>query len=137
MQQGTEHPFHRQRLRNDPGFNLELGYCVDHGIPHSEWLEKWSPEDRAKVVAYLVESAERCDFCGTAPWEWDENKYAYEAVDHFCPGCYQKSVFSSGESNSLPGTNVKLIPVTQARLLERLIIEEKRKAKRKSFQEDR
>jgi len=114
---------------------MELGYCVDHGIPHSEWLEKWSPEDRSKVLAYMVEQADRCDMCGTAPYEWEENAYAYEAVDHFCKGCYLKSVYSDAESNSLPGTNVTLIPVTQGRLLERLIMEETRKSKRKSFRE--
>lgn len=115
---------------------LELGYCVDHGIPHSDWLEKWDAEDRSKVVAYLMEQAERCDFCGTAPWEWEENRFAYEPEDHFCQGCYYKSVFSDSESQSLPGTNVRLIPVTQKRLLEKLIMEEKRKAAKKSFRED-
>lgn len=115
---------------------MELGYCVDHGIPHSVWLEKWSPEDRSKVIAYLVESAERCDMCGTAPWEWEENKFAYEAVDHFCKGCYQKSVFSDSESTSLPGTNVQLVPVTEVRKLERLLAAEKRRRIKRSFKED-
>lgn len=50
--------------------------------------------------------------CGTAGWEWQENRFAYTAVDDFCQGCYQKSVFSDQESRSLPGTNVKLIPTT-------------------------
>jgi hypothetical protein len=115
---------------------LELGYCVDNAIPHSVWLEKWSAEDRSKVVAYMMEQADRCDFCGTAPWEWDENRFAYEPEDHFCQGCYYKSIYSDSESQSLPGTNVRLVPVTPGRLLEKLIIEEKRKGKRKSFQED-
>lgn len=115
---------------------LELSYCVEHAIPHSSWLEKWSPDDRSKVVAYMMEQAERCDMCGTAPYEWEENRFAYEPVDHFCQGCYYKTIYSDAESSSLPGTNVTLVPVTPARLLERLIIEEKRKKKRKSFQED-
>jgi hypothetical protein len=115
---------------------MELGYCVDHGIPHSEWLE-WDAEDRSKVIAYLVEQAERCDMCGTAPWEWEENPFAYEPVDSFCKGCYQKSVYSDSESTSLPGTNVQLIPVTEARKMERLIAEEKRKARRKTKEDAR
>lgn len=110
---------------------MEMRYCADQGIPHSVWLEKWTPEDRAKVIAFLVESAERCDMCGTAPWEWEENKYAYEPVDHFCQGCYLKSVYSDSESTSLAGTNVQLIPVTEGRKLERLIADEKRRQRMK------
>lgn len=88
-----------------------MSYCADKGIPHSQWLA-WEPEDRAKVVAFLMESGDRCSQCGTAPWEWEENRFAYTAVDHFCQGCYQKSVFSDTMSESLPGTNVKLIATT-------------------------
>jgi hypothetical protein len=88
-----------------------MSYCNEHGIPHSEYLS-WDPEDRAKTIAYLLEQGERCTMCGTAGWEWEENRFAYMAVDNFCQGCYQKSVYSETMSNSLPGTNVKLIPVT-------------------------
>lgn len=88
-----------------------MSYCTDKGIPHSVFLD-WEPEDRAKVIAFLMEQAERCTMCGTAPWEWDENKFAYTAVDHFCQGCYQKSIYSDTMSKSLPGTNVKLVPTT-------------------------
>lgn len=137
MQQGSERPFFRQRLRNDPQFSLELGYCVEHAIPHSVWLEDWDGEDRAKVVAYLMEQAVRCDMCGTAPWEWEENAFAYEAVDHFCKGCYQKSVFSDAESASLPGTNVLLIPQSRERLLARLLAEEKKRQRRQKERDER
>ena len=91
---------------------MEMSFCNDKGIPHSEYLE-WTPEDRAKAMAYLMESALRCSMCGTAPWEWEENRFAFAAVEEFCQGCYQKSVFTDTESNkSLPGTNVKLVPTT-------------------------
>jgi len=106
---------------------MELGYCVEHAIPHSVWLEDWTPEDRSKVVAYLMEQNTRCDMCGTAPWEWEENKFAYEAVDHFCKGCYLKSVYSSSQSESLAGTNVMLIPVTPERVAEREVLEQRRR----------
>jgi len=91
---------------------MEMGYCSEHAIPHSEWL-KWDPEDRAKLVAYLVEDSLRCSMCGTAGWEWEENKFAYTAVDEFCKGCYQKAIFNEAESSSLPGTNAKLVPTTK------------------------
>jgi hypothetical protein len=88
-----------------------MSYCYEKGIPHSRFL-KWDPEDRAKVLAFAYESSLRCQLCGTAPWEWEENKFAFTAVDEFCQGCYMKSVYSDTQGSSLPGTNVKLIPTT-------------------------
>jgi superfamily II RNA helicase len=88
-----------------------MSYCHEHAIPHSEFLE-WDPEDRAKTLAFAMESAVRCQMCGTAPWEWEENKFAFTAVDEFCQGCYQKSMYSDTQGSSLPGTNVRLIPTT-------------------------
>lgn len=88
-----------------------MSYCSEHGIPHSKFL-KWDPEDRAKTIAYVLESGQRCSMCGTAPWEWEENKFAFTAVDEFCKGCYQKAIHTEQQGSSLPGTNVKLIPTT-------------------------
>lgn len=88
-----------------------MSYCFEHGISHSKFL-KWDPEDRAKTLAFALENAQRCSMCGTAPWEWEENRFAYTAMDEFCQGCYQKSIFSDTSSSSLPGTNVKLVPTT-------------------------
>lgn len=87
-----------------------MGYCSDKGISHSEFLS-WTPEDRAKTLAYLLEHAATCQLCGTAPWEWEENKFAYEPTEKYCHGCYLKSVTSEG-AGSLPGTTVELTPVT-------------------------
>lgn len=88
-----------------------MSYCHEHAIPHSEFLQ-WDTEDRAKVLAYVLEQNARCSMCGTAPWEWEENKFAYTAVEDFCKGCYQKSIFNDTQGHSLPGTNVKLVPTT-------------------------
>ena len=88
-----------------------MSYCFEHGIPHSKFL-KWDPEDRAKTLAFAMEQTLRCQMCGTAGWEWEENRFAFTAVDEFCQGCYQKSIFGDTEGSSLPGTNVKLIPTT-------------------------
>jgi hypothetical protein len=90
---------------------MEMSFCNEKGIPHSEFLQ-WVPEDRAKALAYIMENAQRCTMCGTAPWEWEENRFAYAATEEFCQGCYQKSVFTDIESRSLPGTNVRLVPTT-------------------------
>lgn len=88
-----------------------MSFCVERGIPHSTFLE-WSPEDRAKVLAYLMEQSSRCVSCGTAPWEWKSDKFAYTAVDDFCQGCYKKAMHTESSGSGLPGTNVKLVPTT-------------------------
>jgi hypothetical protein len=102
-----------------------MSYCFEQAIPHSKFLE-WDPEDRAKVLAYSMERAARCAQCGTAPWEWEENRFAYTAVEEFCNGCYQKSVFSDTQSKPLPGTNVKLIPTTPQLIAQMLVKGKKR-----------
>ena len=106
---------------------MEMSYCHEHGIPHSEFLE-WDPEDRAKTLAYTMESSIRCQMCGTAPWEWEENKFAFTAVDEFCQGCYQKAVFTEREGSSLPGTNARLIPTTP-QLTAQMAMKAKKRAK--------
>jgi hypothetical protein len=87
-----------------------MSYCVEKGMPHSTFLE-WSPEDRAKTLAYLYEQAERCTLCGTASWEWEENRFAYDVSEKFCRGCYIKAV-STDDRSALPGTTIELVPVT-------------------------
>lgn len=111
MHAGAGHPFYRNRIRVDPAFRLELSYCVEKGIPHDKFLD-WDPSSRAKTLAYLMEQAERCQLCGTAPWEWKENQYAYDAEETFCKGCYVKEVSSEGEKR-MPGTRIELVPVTR------------------------
>jgi len=90
-----------------------MSYCHEKAIPHSVFLE-WDPEDRSKVLAYIMEQSLRCTMCGTAEWEWEENKFAYTPLEEFCRGCYQKSIYSKVEQGNepLPGTSVKLVPTT-------------------------
>ena len=88
-----------------------MSYCFERGIPHSEFLD-WDPEDRAKALAFALEQAQRCQMCGTAPWEWEENRFAYTPIEELCTGCYQKSVFSETSNKPLPGTTVVLKPTT-------------------------
>jgi hypothetical protein len=100
------HPY-RSRLRADSTFFLELQYCYENGIPHSRLL-RWSAEDRAKMLAFAVEKGQRCALCGTAQWEWEENRRAYEPVAHQCPGCYALEVAGEGERE--PGVTMRLLP---------------------------
>lgn len=89
-----------------------MSYCVDKGIPHSEFLS-WSHEDRAKVVAWISEQALSCVSCGTSEWEWEQNPHAYEPTENFCKGCYLKAI-ASEDSGKLPGTTVVLSPVNDS-----------------------
>jgi len=104
-------PF-RQRLRRDHSFFLELSFCNEAGIPHSFFLGgplRWSQDDRAKAVAFLIEKATRCTMCGTAPWEWEANRYAYEPVIKLCRGCEIKESVSD-QTDKRHGVSVELAP---------------------------
>ena len=106
-----------------------MSYCVEKGIPHSVFL-RWDPEDRAKTMAAVMEQATRCQHCGTADWEWEDNKFAYTPMDELCRGCYIKAKFSDTESRPLPGTNVKLVPTTP--VLQAQMVASARKRQRRS-----
>jgi hypothetical protein len=72
--------------------------------------------DRAKLVAYLIESSSVCQSCGTAEWEWEEDRYAYEAIVVRCHGCAVKDA-SADEAKDKPGARISLMPTRQAREL--------------------
>lgn len=89
-----------------------MAICWEFRITHSEFLS-WDENDRAKTVAYFMEKNERCQLCGTAPWEWDPkqggNRFAYEAVGELCQGCLHRAVANEQIGQS-PGVNVILKP---------------------------
>ena len=111
MPRGTRCPSVRQRLRVDPTFRAELAFCNEQGIPHSKFLA-WDPDDRAKVLGYMAFLGEKCALCGTADWEWEEDRFAYEPVLHQCMGCYMKSVYHDSLGKPPPGATVELDKVT-------------------------
>lgn len=112
MQPGAEPSPYRSRLKADSNFFLELQYCYENGLPHSQFLA-WDEADRAKMLAFHLEKGERCYLCGTAPWEWDPEKggsrFAYEAVVVDCHGCYVKESVAR-DMNDVPGSTVQLMP---------------------------
>lgn len=91
---------------------MEMAWCSDHALPYSSLL-RWSPEDRARLNAYLLEKAGQCQSCGTSKWEWDPeqggSKFAYEAVEEHCQGCLVKEAASEDSSN-IPGSRITLVP---------------------------
>lgn len=92
---------------------MEVAWCSDHGLPHSALLA-WKPEDRAKLQAHLVESAERCISCGTSPWEWDAGEggdpTAYLPTLHKCQGCFLRETAQEDMENQPPGSRIVLTP---------------------------
>lgn len=96
-------------------FALEMSYCGPHGIPHSEFLN-WSDQDKGKALAWMVEDRQRCDMCGTAQWEWEENRHAYHAREEICPGCERKEYANSDEGGKRhPGKYTVLVPNRKTR----------------------
>lgn len=94
-----------------------MALCSKYRIRHSEFLE-WDEVDRGKALAFAIEEGLRCQMCGTADWEWDENKHAYEPIAKLCHGCYLKDT-ASDDSKNLPGTSVVLEPYGSVSLEER------------------
>jgi hypothetical protein len=89
-----------------------VAWCSDHGLPHSTLLT-WSPEDRAKLTAHLMESSQRCQMCGTSQWEWDQDKHAYEGAINECRGCMIKDA-AQEDVQSSAGRTVVLVPTRVA-----------------------
>ena len=52
--------------------------------------------------------------CGTAEWEWTEDRFAYTAVRHTCFGCQQKELLRDDDMQPMPGTSIVLLPREQA-----------------------
>lgn len=85
--------------------------CSSYGIPHSEFLS-WQGEDRAKALAFVMERSLRCQVCGTAPWEWEEDRNAYTPVEHLCMGCYHREGTKRDAQGDTPGVTVVMVPTS-------------------------
>ena len=72
-----------------------MAVCEVYQIPHSKFL-RWDPEDRAKALAYKIEESSKCGGCGTADWEWEQDRVAYIPVEKICRGCEIKELVSEG-----------------------------------------
>lgn len=60
-------------------------------------------------MAYLLEEGSKCQQCGTAAWEWEEDRYAYEPSVHQCWGCYLKDL-SRDDIQGMAGGRIVLVP---------------------------
>lgn len=105
-----------ERLTVDPQLELELGYCVPLGIPHSQFLA-WSADDQDKAIAYTVRQRARCPSCGTNPDEWVTAggdpviPPPYEPTTHVCMGCADKERYDkSMQDEPVKGGYTVLVP---------------------------
>lgn len=111
MPAGGWYPFHRERLKYDAIFAAELDYCYEKGLPHSYLLGNpcvFTPDDRDKLHAHILEKSSRCSLCGTCDWEWEQNRYAYEPIVEVCHGCQVKDLMR--EEATQPGSSISLVP---------------------------
>lgn len=95
-----------------------MSYCHERGLPHSHFLggpNRWLPEDRAKTLAFVQERAERCSRCGTAPWQWADDPYAFEPILEVCEGCQKLEAMDT--DNKPLGAVKRLVPKAVARRL--------------------
>jgi hypothetical protein len=92
-----------------------MSYCHEKGISHSHYLGgplEWDRDDRDKNLAYMIERSTRCQMCGTAGWEWEEDRFSYEPMIEVCFGCQQKDLMR--EEATQPGTTILLVPKEEA-----------------------
>lgn len=118
MQRRPRRPFQRERLRYDPTFAAETSYAYEHGLPWSEYLDRFEPGDRAIVIAIAMERSSRCVSCGTAQREWEEDPGAYTPVRITCPGCRLRETLQADSEGVGKGTTVQLVTQAQALALE-------------------
>ncbi len=110
-----------------------MSYCTDKGIPHSVFLARWTPEDRAKVIAYVAEHAEACQMCGTSPWQWEEDRFAFEPVVEVCKGCQQKDIKRDDDEKLPAGASIVLIPKAEAKRRREAEAERERRRKERAY----
>lgn len=88
---------------------MEMRWCAQTGVPHSRLLT-WEPADRAKLLAHLLEEASRCSSCGTAAWEWEDDRFAYSATAVVCQGCFHLEAAAEDATDAPPGARMVLVP---------------------------
>ena len=75
----------------------------------------------------MLEKAERCVMCGTAPWEWDEDRFAYEPIEKLCRGCYLKEMAHDPDpSRNTAGITMELSPTRTIEAAKRYIKAQRR-----------
>ena len=126
-------PFILERYRSDPQFQLEIDYCSEGRIKHSEFLE-WPEEDQVKATVWQSEQRLKCPDCGTNSAESDPSKggnfHAYHVDKFTCYVC--KNVEQANEdSRATSGKRKGQLPQgAKFRVLPNLVWQERKRLKR-------
>lgn len=76
------------------------------------------------MAAVALERSERCQSCGTAPWEWEEDRNAYTPVVHQCFGCMLREIMMDDKDAKPKGSTIRLVT---RRMSEQMAIDKARK----------
>ena len=122
-----------ERYRSDQQFQLEVDYCAEGRIKHSEFLE-WPEEDQVKATVWQSEKSMKCPDCGTRSVESDPTKggnlHAYHVEKFICYVC--KNVEQANEDALIQSGKRKgrLPQGAKFRVLPNLVWQERRRLKR-------
>lgn len=115
----------------------ELELCDRWGIPHSQWLGgtgAWTPQDRAKALAWHEWQRTVCQSCGTRADEWDEkaggDRDAYIPTSLRCHGCESIEQAREHIPEGPDGYGVKLALIPYEAWEQQQIVREKEAAAR-------
>lgn len=66
------------------------------------------------MAAVALERSERCQSCGTAEWEWEQDRNAYTPIIHQCFGCMLREIMMDDPNPKAKGTTIRLVTRRQA-----------------------
>ena len=133
MQGAHFHPFITERYRSDRQFQLEIDYCAEQGIRHSEFLE-WDEDDQAKAIVWLEEKNLKCPDCGTRREESDPKLggtlHAYHVERFTCYVCKNIEDEYDDERKSTSGKKGKIRAGFKVRVIPDFMYQERRRLRK-------
>lgn len=88
-----------------------MAYCGPRGIPLSSFLS-WPTDDQAAALGWLALDRTTCSGCGTADWEWEADRHAYEVQPWVCQGCMRLEQGRRDHEETakhMPGLQMRLV----------------------------
>lgn len=65
--------------------------------------------------------------CGTAPWEWEQDRFAYEPLEKYCHGCYLKEMAEDPDpTRNKAGITMELMPTRTIEAAKRYVKAQRR-----------
>ena len=131
MQGAHFHPFIQERYRSDQQFQLEIDYCAEGRLKHSEFLD-WPELDQEKALIWLREQRLKCPDCGTISDESDPSKggdFAAYHLDRFtCFAC--KNIEDAYADERKRGRRKTIAAGFKVRLIPNRVYQERKRIKK-------